>query len=92
MESKLEPITNALVVGQPPTENSGSSNGRARGLANLKPYKKGQSGNPGGRPKGIVSKALTKELKRKAAQGETVLVGYPRCALISFFIAPNMAT
>ncbi len=37
-------------------------------------FKKGTSGNLNGRPKGIVSKALTKELKRKIADsGETVL-------------------
>jgi hypothetical protein len=34
------------------TQNSGkSSEGRKRRLANLKPFPKGQSGNPGGRPK-----------------------------------------
>ena len=36
------------------TQNSENiSEGRQRSLANLKPFKRGQSGNPGGRPKKI---------------------------------------
>ena len=33
------------------TQNSGKNSGRGGRIENLKPWKKGQSGNPGGRPK-----------------------------------------
>ena len=42
--------------------NKGS---RARGLANLKPFKKGQSGNPAGRPKSAI---LSDAYRRKLAE------------------------
>jgi len=45
-----------------------SSDGRARRLANLRPFPKGVSGNPGGRPKG---QSLTAELRRLAMEGDT---------------------
>ena len=41
--------------------NEEISEGRKRSLANLKPFKKGQSGNPGGRPKGTL-KDYVKEM------------------------------
>ena len=65
-ESKQEPITNAVVV----TENSGgSSDSRARSLANLKPFKPGQSGNPGGRPKGLFSRSARRQLRQEVSVG-----------------------
>ena len=52
------------------TENSGGkSASRIRSLANLKPFKPGQSGNPGGRPKGIVARSVRKQLKVELAAG-----------------------
>jgi hypothetical protein len=46
----------------------GISDTRRRSLANLKPFPKGVSGNPGGRPKG---QSLTAELRRQALEGNT---------------------
>ncbi len=57
-------------VTQPFTENSGgSSDARARRLANLKPFKPGQSGNPNGRPKSIFSRAARKHVRQQIAEG-----------------------
>ena len=52
---------------QPFTENSDGSNERS--LANLKPFKPGQSGNPGGRPKGIVARSARRHLRMEVASG-----------------------
>ncbi len=42
-----------------------STDARARRLANLKPFKKGQSGNPAGRPKALtLSEAYRRELAK----------------------------
>ncbi len=61
------------------------SSGRERGNGNLKPFVKGQSGNPGGRPKGpsltrLLREALAKtEIRKKDGssmrlpEGQTVL-------------------
>lgn len=51
------------------TENSDKNTKRRGRVENLKPWKPGQTGNPGGRPKGIVSSALSKQLLRRAANG-----------------------
>ena len=59
-----------LLMSRELTENNGaSSDSRARSLANLKPFKPGQSGNPGGRPKGIVQRAVRKQLLAEIASG-----------------------
>lgn len=49
--------------------SDGNSDSRARSLANLKPFKPGQSGNPGGRPKGIVRRALLRQFRTEVAAG-----------------------
>jgi uncharacterized protein DUF5681 len=57
-------------VTQPFAGNSDeSSDARARGLANLKPFKRGQSGNPNGRPKSMVGRAARKHLGQQIAEG-----------------------
>ena len=56
------------------TENSVSITGKAKQrLKNLKPWPKGVSGNPGGRPKGIFGKAALRQLRKRAENGETNL-------------------
>src|SRR5262245_5723846 len=49
---------------KPSTDKQSKSTGRKRGnVANLKPWRKGQSGNPAGRPKSItLSEAYRKQL------------------------------
>jgi hypothetical protein len=49
----------------------GNSESEKRRLANLKPFRKGQSGNPAGRPKTItLSEALRLELAKANPEGE----------------------
>jgi hypothetical protein len=75
-EENSEPIAGNS---PPQTEEERRAAARARGLANLRPWKKGQpSANPGGRPKGLASKiremtgngADLLEFYRKVWQGE----------------------
>jgi hypothetical protein len=55
-------------------ENTGQITKKRRGcLQNLKPWKPGQSGNPGGRPKTIFGKAALRQLRKRAENGETNL-------------------
>src|SRR5215467_3695508 len=53
--------------------SEGNSDARARSLANLKPYKPGQSGNPKGRPKSLFSRAARKHLRQSIAEFVTQL-------------------
>jgi hypothetical protein len=61
----------------PPTQNKEKSRGR---VENLRPFQKGVSGNPGGRPKGL-AKAVRERLDKAASttEGQTgadLLVGF----------------
>jgi hypothetical protein len=59
-----EKVTDDMTKG--PTDKQRHNNaGRARSLANLIPFRKGQSGNPRGRPKSItLSEAYRRELSK----------------------------
>jgi hypothetical protein len=55
-------------------ENSGAISAKRRGRPeNLRPWRKGVSGNPGGRPKSIFGKAALRQLRKRAESGETIL-------------------
>ena len=66
---------------KPSTQNSGRSEAQKRTLANLRPFKPGQSGNPGGRPKHDVAAEIARaifENNREAAYqglGKAMLAG-----------------
>ena len=47
---------------KPSTQNSGRSEAQKRTLANLRPFKPGQSGNPGGRPKHDVAAEIARAI------------------------------
>ena len=63
-----------MTVSTKPQQITENSEGRARRLANLKPFKPGQSGNPGGRPRGIFGRTALKRLLRRAKNGDSQLV------------------
>lgn len=69
MPQTTEEPPSVEVVRQPTENSGGKSASRTRSLANLKPFKPGQSGNPGGRPKGIVARSVRKQLKVELAAG-----------------------
>ena len=57
------------------TQNSDRSNGKSRGRPeNLKPFKPGQSGNPGGRPKKRLIDEVLTELLETADSSEALAV------------------
>jgi hypothetical protein len=56
------------------TQNSDAiTEKRERRLANLRPWPKGVSGNPGGRPKGFFGKAALRQLRKRAENGKSNL-------------------
>lgn len=56
------------------SENTGRITEKRKGrVENLRPWPKGVSGNPGGRPKGIFGKASLRLLRKRAESGETNL-------------------
>ena len=56
------------------TENTGEITQKRKGrVENLRPWQKGVSGNPGGRPRGIFGKAALRLLRKRAESGETNL-------------------
>jgi len=56
-------------------ENSVPADSRYRGL---KPWRPGQSGNPGGRPKGMTRRAIRKVLRERGPDGERTVYGFAR--------------
>ena len=55
-------------------ENTGQITEKRKGRPeNLRPWPKGVSGNPGGRPRGIFGKATLRQLRKRAENGETNL-------------------
>jgi Family of unknown function (DUF5681) len=64
--------------------NEGISEGKKRRLANLKPFKPGQSGNPAGRPKKLLTEAYHAILSKK-------FPGDPKKRTFAELIAESMA-
>lgn len=66
------------------TQNSGENSGKRGRIENLKPWKKGQSGNPGGRPKRDLSAEIAVAIfeqnadKIYRAMGKALLKGDPK--------------
>jgi hypothetical protein len=57
------------------TDNSASITKKRKGRPeNLRPWPKGVSGNPGGRPKGIFGEAALRQLRERAESGESKLI------------------
>jgi hypothetical protein len=65
----LDPSTHAAPTPLPSVSGNNDKS-RERSLANLRPFKPGQSGNPSGRPKGIFTKAALRQLRRRDENGE----------------------
>ena len=57
------------------TENSAPITKKRKGRPeNLRPWPKGVSGNPGGRPKGIFGEAVLRQLRKRGESGESKLI------------------
>ena len=74
-----------MASGKKPVENTGGNSGRGR-VQNLKPWKPGQSGNPGGRPKkkpltAAYAAILTKKIPASVAR-KLQLLGRPTYAQV----------
>ena len=64
------------------------SEGRQRSLANLKPFKPGQTGNPGGRPKG---KSLTQRLVELMDRTDIDGTALPEGKCVADFVVETIA-
>ena len=68
-----------------PESNSQVSDGSVRRLANLKPFQRGVSGNPGGKPKGEDVRSLARKNTKRAMERIVELIDDedPRVALMA---------
>src|ERR1051326_5556356 len=68
-----------------------NSDGKAKRLANLKPFKKGESGNPAGRPEGARNRStVLKELLQQVVQSTSPLTQKKKSADLETQVMPPL--